>query len=106
LQSLTLISVIGSFFAGILLVINRLNDFRKTAELVKNKKEEFEIEHNLKTSNNLDLIKFDIIKLKKDTDLLGKKTWKLLYWQVWTFLIGTILGAIYMLVIGNISIAS
>jgi hypothetical protein len=101
IQILTLLGLGTSFVTGIILVINRLKDFRKTTQLIKNRKQKFEIEHNLKKSDNLESVKSTISNLKNETDKLGKITWKLLNWQIWTFLIGTVLGLVYIVIIKN-----
>lgn len=101
IQILTLLGLGISFFTGIFLVINRLKDFRKTTQLIKNRKHKFEIEHNLRKSETLELIKSTISNLKNETDKLGKITWNLLNWQVWTFLIGTVLGVVYIVINNN-----
>ena len=102
-QVLTLLGLGISFITGIILVINRLKDFRKTTQLVKKRKEKFEIEHNLRTSDNLDSVKSTIANLKTETYKLGKTTWTLLSCQIWTFMAGTILGLIYILIVKNAS---
>ena len=101
IQILTLLGLGTSFVTGIILVINRLKDFRKTTQLIKNLKKKFEIEHNIKNSDNLESVKSIISNLKNETDKLGKITWNLLNWQVWTFLIGTVLGLVCILLTNN-----
>lgn len=103
IQVLTLLALSVSFVTGVYLVINRLNDFRKTTLLVKNHKEKFEIEENLKSSYRLESIKFEIKNLKTETTKLGETTWRLLKLQIWAFTIGTIFGIIYILIINNSS---
>ena len=104
IQVFTLLGLGISFITGIILVINRLKDFRKTTKLVKKRKEKFEIEHNLRTSDNLESVKSTISNLKIETDKLGKMTWTLLNCQIWTFTTGAILGLIYILIVKNASI--
>ncbi|SHJ54895.1 hypothetical protein SAMN04488028_101469 [Reichenbachiella agariperforans] len=101
LQVFALLSLTTSFFTGILLVINRLNDFRKTTQLVKYRKKQFEIEHNLNTSSNIETVKSTIAMLKTEANRLGKITWILLNWQIWTFLIGAILGVVFIAIANN-----
>lgn len=101
IQVLSLLGLGVSFVTGVFLVINRLKDFRKTTKLVKNRKKKFEIDNKLKDMDNIDSVKYTIANLKTETDKLGRITWILLNWQIWTFMIGTILGLIYILIIKN-----
>lgn len=101
IQIMILLGLGGSFVTGVYLVINRLKDFRKTTQLVKNRKIKFEIDHKIKFSNDIKSLKSKIKNLKNETDKLGKITWILLKWQIWTFMIATILGIIYLLITKN-----
>ena len=91
-----------SFVIGVSLVINRLNDFRKTTFLVQKRKLKFENDHKIKSSNDIDTLKFEIMILKSETNKLGERTWLLLKWQIWSFAVGTVLGVIYIIIIKNI----
>jgi len=104
LQVLTGLFLITSFLTGILAVINRLEDFRKTAQLTKKRKKKFEHNHNIISLPNIKAINSEIKNLDSETKKLGVVTWKLLKWQIWTFLIGTIIGVIFMIVEKNICI--
>ena len=97
LNLLTLLGLIISFITGILLVINRLIDFRNTTQLVKYRKKKFEIDHNLNQYKDDEFIEASIIKLKITTERLGNRTWILLNWQILTFAIGTIFGVIILI---------
>src|SRR5690606_32260541 len=79
LQVLMLLGLGTSFLTGVILVISRLKDFRKTTQLVKNRKKKFEIEQ-LAMAGNIDEVKSTIDSLKTKTDQLGKTTWTLLNW--------------------------
>ena len=76
---LTLISV----FIALILAINRLEDFRLTAQIAR--KEE---------KNQSENIEID----RKKSDKLGKKTWCLFIWQIATFFIGLLTSAIYIII--------
>ncbi len=101
IQLLALLGLGTSFITGVLLVINRLKDFRKTTQLVKSRKKKFEIQYILRTSDNIEAVKSTISNLKTETDKLGRVTWSLLNWQVWSFLIGTLLGVVYIVITKN-----
>lgn len=88
------ISLLISLLTGLLLTVNRLYDFRKTKDLIKYKQKRFE--------NGKDkTIEFKISQLKFRIDLLGKRTWCLLHWQLWSFLIGLILILTSIIIIKN-----
>jgi len=93
--------LIASFLTGLLTVLNRLQDFRKTAQLTKRRKKKFEHDHNIKSYSDIDTIDSDIRALNSETKELGILTWALLKWQIWTFLIGTIIGVIYIIIEKN-----
>lgn len=76
---LTVVSV----FIGLILSINRLEDFRLTAQIAR-KEEKKETEN----------IEIDRVKSEK----LGNKTWCLFTWQIATFLIGFLTSAIYIII--------
>jgi hypothetical protein len=80
---ISIILNVTSVFIALILAINRLEDFRLTAQI--SRKEE---------KNQTDNIKFDRAKSNK----LGKKTWCLFTWQIATFLIGFLTSAIYILI--------
>ncbi len=92
IQVLTFLGLTISLITGILLVLNRLKDFRKTTWLVGKRIDKFELEQNNSGSTEIDSIKNNISILKSETDALGKYTWILLQWQIWTFTIGSLLG--------------
>jgi hypothetical protein len=101
LQILTGLLLIASFLTGLLTVLNRLQDFRKTAKLTKRRKNKFEHDHNIKFYSDIDTINSDIRTLNSETKKLGILTWSLLKWQIYTFLIGTIIGVIYIIIEKN-----
>lgn len=106
IQVFTILSIAISFIAGVSLVIKRLYNFRKTTQLVKSRRERFEIQETLKSSNKIDseelqIVNLKIANLKTETDKLGETTWCLLKLQIWTFAIGTILGIAYILITIN-----
>jgi len=98
LQILTVLLLGASFLTGILAVFNRLKDFRLTARLTKKRKKQFEHDHNIGTYSNIEEIRSDIRDLKTKTNTLSPRTWILLNWQTWTFLSGTILGILYLII--------
>lgn len=102
LQIISLLSLLTSFIIGTMTVVNRLYDFRCTARLVRNKKLRFEFDHNLTKHSDIESINENIIWDKKLTDKLGQITWKLLKWQIWTFVIGTSIGILYLIIFKNI----
>lgn len=76
---LTVISV----FIALILSINRLEDFRLTAQIARK-------EEKKKTDN---------IEIERaQSNKLGKKTWCLFTWQIATFLIGFLTSAIYIII--------
>ncbi|MCX6219604.1 MAG: hypothetical protein NTZ69_01285 [Bacteroidia bacterium] len=101
LQLLTGLLLLSSFLAGILTVLNRLQNFRKTAKLTKKRKMKFEHDNNIKSYSDIKTINSDISTLHVETIKLGKLTWILLKCQVWTFFIGTIIGIIYLIIEKN-----
>ncbi|MCT4648495.1 MAG: hypothetical protein N4A74_26140 [Carboxylicivirga sp.] len=103
MQLCTVILLITSFVTGLLTVFNRLKDFRKTAQLTKKRKKKFEHDNNIILHSGINTINSDIENLKSETGKLGTRTWLLLNWQVWSFLIGTIIGIIYLMIDKNIS---
>lgn len=78
----TVLTVV-SVFIGLILSINRLEDFRLTAQIARR-------EEKKETEN----IEIDRAKSEK----LGKKTWCLFTWQIVTFLIGFLTSAIYIVI--------
>jgi len=98
IQILTIFSLIISFITGMCNVINRLQVFRKTSKLTKIKKNKFEYDYNITHSYpNINSYP-NISVLDSETKRLGKRTWILLKWQVWTFSIGVIIGVIYLVI--------
>lgn len=81
--------LLGSILAGLLLTFRRLNDFRKTKDTIKFKRQRFETENEIKNHGDVKTITATIDKLKIETDKLGSQTWCLLHWQIWTFLLGS-----------------
>jgi len=90
----TFICLIISFYSGVILIINRLNDFRLTSKLTKLKKYRFEYKNELTENSEINTIQFQIQLLSKQTKELGKKTWCLFNLQIWCFVIGTTFGSI------------
>ncbi|MFA5601958.1 MAG: hypothetical protein WDA06_15285 [Phenylobacterium sp.] len=97
IQILTVVFVGLSFLSGTLLTINRLKDFRQTARLTKRKKRKYEHENNIECSKNIRRLKYQIVKLKRETNELGENTWCFLRCQVWTFFAGVITGVLYLM---------
>ena len=64
-----------SCFLGILLILNRLEDFRITAQIARKRE--------LKE-------KIDIEILRNEAKEIGKKTWNLFIWQISTFFAGIV----------------
>lgn len=95
----SIVSLLISFITGIMTVINRLNDFRCTKTLLKNRKIKFEDEHNIKKYNDIESISLNILTDKLLSDKLGKRTWSLLQWQIWSFAIGASLGIFYLVLV-------
>ena len=102
IQVFTILCIAISFIAGVSLVIKRLYNFRKTTQLVKSRRERFEIQETLKSSNKIDSEELQIVNLKTETDKLGETTWNLLKLQIWSFVLGTILGIAYILIKSNL----
>lgn len=96
--TIALICLGTSFVSGNFVVLSRLKDFRKTTQLINRQKQKYKIENNNNQATNYDSINSDILSLKKETNSLGKKTWMLLHLQIWSFMIGTILGIIYIII--------
>ncbi|RUA35589.1 MAG: hypothetical protein DSY77_02395 [Bacteroidetes bacterium] len=98
LQILTGLFLIASFLTGVITVLNRLKDFRKTAQLTKRKKKKFEHEHNIKSYSDIGTINSDIKTLDSEMKKYGPQTWGLLKWQICTFSTGTIIGVLYIII--------
>ncbi len=77
LFSISLLSLLASGAFGIWCTVNRLRDFRATANIanLKRKKEEAD----------------KINELRALTDNLGKKTWGIFWWQIGSFALGILL---------------
>lgn len=102
IQVLAVLFLFTSFFAGLLTVLNRLQDFKKTSQLTKMRKKKFEHIHNIISHSDIDKINSEILTLDSETKKLGSITWMLLKWQVWTFIIGTFIGVIYLIIFDNL----
>jgi glycosyltransferase involved in cell wall biosynthesis len=74
-----------SLIVGVLLTVNRLKDFKKTAYLIKLRRQK----------NKSKIVGFNICQLENQLSVLGKRTWLYLYIQLWTFLMGSILGLFF-----------
>lgn len=77
------ILTVTSVFIALILAINRLEDFRLTAQIARKEEKE-----------QTDDIELDREKSNK----LGKKTWCLFTWQLATFLIGFLTSTIYIII--------
>lgn len=95
---ITFICLTVSFYSGVILIVNRLNDFRRTSRLTKLKKRKFEYENKLTDDSEINKIQFQIQLLSKQTKELGQKTWCLFNLQIWCFVFGTTLGSILFLI--------
>lgn len=71
----SLILLIVSSGLGIWCTINRLRDFKITTKIVKKESEENSKE--------------EVESLRKLSDCLGKKTWRIFWWQIGIFSAGT-----------------
>jgi len=100
-QYLSIILLGISFITGTLTTISRLEDFRKTSKLTKHKKHRYEYFHQNKKEINIDELESKILTLGATTKKWGDRTWRLLYWQIWSFFIGLFLGVIYLILIKN-----
>ncbi len=87
---LTLLCAVCSMIFGILLSINRLLDFRKTAKIVREKQNP--------PSDRSPLTIDEISKLEKETKVLGNKSWCYLYWQIGLFTLSILSSIIFILV--------
>lgn len=83
-----------SLLTGLLLTINRLYDFRNTKDIVKLKRDRFK-------NKNDETLDAKIVLLTSETDKLGKTTWCLLHWQLWTFFSGLIFLLITIIIQNN-----
>lgn len=92
IQGLTIILLIISFFTGTYAVLNRLKDFRQTSKLTKERKKIFEFRNRLRSNLDGEGIQSKIDELERVTRRHGNKTWRLLDWQIYTFVLGTTLG--------------
>lgn len=79
-----------SLIAGAALTINRLNDFRKTKELVKQRRQMFETIKKIKVHGDINKMEKFISELENQTIKHGKDTWGLLKCQVITFTFGAV----------------
>jgi hypothetical protein len=93
LASLTLLFF--SFLLAILLIVNRLKDFRLTAKSARLREEIEKIdidEENYQQSKDEKLT--ERLELKAKTKKLGERTWCLFNWQLGTFSLAMILAVI------------
>jgi hypothetical protein len=80
-----------SFLAGIVLVIIRLEDFRKTSNIVK-----FRDENDEARALNRKIPHPDLDDLRDETSLLGRLTWMFFYVQLAGFGIGGVAFACFI----------
>ena len=73
-----------SSFLGIIVVLNRLEDFKKTAEITRSRDKNYDAEK--------------IKLLKVETKKIGTLTWNLFFWQLATFFVGLICLIIIILI--------
>lgn len=78
---LSLLTLLISLFCGVCCNLNRLDDFRKTTQI-----------HNKETTD------FDKELLRAETKRLGKLTWILLNYQLYSFFIGVLLSTIWFVI--------
>ncbi len=76
---LGLVSLMASIVFGVWCVINRLSDFRKTRGIARDR-EKWQREKAAQ-----DEIDSRLALRRSETCKLGKRTWKLFYWQIGTF---------------------
>lgn len=81
--AISLILLLTSFSFGVWCTINRLRDFRATKEIAR------------KRGNKE--YKTDVQKLIALTNILGKNTWRIFWWQIGTFSAGILLMVISVL---------
>lgn len=85
-----------SILVGCVLAINRLNDFRKTLDIVKAKRKLVDFRSKDEKSN--------IKKLKSEEEKLGENTWKLLNAQIISFSLSLISFSLSILVLVSFSV--
>lgn len=95
---ISFICLATSFYIGLFSIFNRLNDFRLTSKLTKLKKDLFEHENKISLHPDFKNIQFEILSLSNQTKKLGLKTWSLLKFQIWFFIIGTTFGIIIFII--------
>ena len=82
---LSIISLSLSLAFGIWCVLNRLSDFRKTAQNARDK----EVMKEITPSPDSDIIQ-TLQKRRAEVKRLGEKTWILFHWQIGTFCAGVV----------------
>ncbi|MDD4972273.1 MAG: hypothetical protein PHT07_22830 [Paludibacter sp.] len=86
-----------SLISGTWTSYNRLLDFRLTSKLTKKKKERYKHDQDIEAVKDIERVRFNINYLKHKTDRLGECTWVLLNIQILSFLIGSILGILFLI---------
>lgn len=74
---ISLLSLLLSIIVGLWCVVNRLLDFRATAETARNREDKASA--------------LELQPMRTLTRTLGKRTWRLFQWQIAAFLIGILL---------------
>ncbi len=77
----SLVLLLGSIVCGILCSLNRLCDFRKTAQIARRREKLFREDYELQ-------------KERQKAEELGQRTWRLFCWQVGLFAVGETLLAL------------
>ena len=90
---LAVVTLLGSIAVGIWCSINRLHDFRETAQIAR-KREEMEATGALAPTEMEARLEYQR-KLSKER---GELTWVLFYWQIGTFGVGTLFLVVAFLV--------
>lgn len=85
LLSLSLLCLLASIAVGLLCVINRLRDFRRTAKIARDRET---WEREAVTNEEIDR---RLESRRAKTKKLGKRTWALFYWQTSLFVMGILL---------------
>ncbi|MGG7035137.1 MAG: hypothetical protein ACI7YS_08085 [Flavobacterium sp.] len=79
----TCLSIVVSLLTGLILVINRIDDFKITAKIARKRE-----------TNNREGIEQD----RNESKEIGKKTWNLFVWQISTFFVSLICALVLILI--------
>jgi hypothetical protein len=90
---LAVVTLLGSIAVGICCSINRLHDFRETAQIVK-KREQVESDGKRVPNQGQELLDY----LREENRKRGELTWTLFYWQIGTFGVGVLFLVVAFLI--------